>query len=59
LLLRPELFHSTGPVHIRLNGNDHPALELKQDCQLFLRSADVYADPFLAYTDEVVLDVPK
>ena len=59
LLLRPELFHSTGPVHIRLNGNDHPALELKQDCQLFLRSADAYADPFLAYTDEVVLDVPK
>ncbi|HEY4901604.1 MAG TPA: dienelactone hydrolase family protein [Terriglobales bacterium] len=59
LLLRPELFHSTGPVRVRVNGKDQPALELKRDCQLFLRTADAYADPFLAYTDEVVLDVPN
>ena len=59
LLLRPELFHSPGPVRMRLNGKEQPALELKRDCQLFARSADAYADPFLAYTDEVVLDVSK
>jgi Phospholipase/Carboxylesterase len=59
MLLRPELFHSTAPVHVRLNGQDQPSLEPKLDCQLFLRTADAYADPFLAYTDEVVLDVPK
>ena len=59
LLLRPELFNDPDPVHIRLNGKDQPPLELKRDCQLFLRSNEVYADPFLAYTDEVVLDVPK
>jgi pimeloyl-ACP methyl ester carboxylesterase len=59
LLLRPELFHDAGPIHIRLNGKDQPAVELKRDCQLFAQSAETYADPFLAYTDEVVLDVPK
>jgi len=59
LLLRPELFPAAGPVHIRLNGKDQPPLALKRDCQLFVRSAATYADPFLAYTDEVVLDVPK
>jgi pimeloyl-ACP methyl ester carboxylesterase len=59
LLLRPELFHDAGPIHIRLNGKDQPAVELKRDCRLFARSAETYADPFLAYTDEIVLDVPK
>jgi hypothetical protein len=57
LLLRPELFHSSGPVHIRLNGKEQPPVELKRDCQLFQRSSESYADPFLAYTDEIVLDV--
>jgi pimeloyl-ACP methyl ester carboxylesterase len=59
LLLRPELFHDAGPIRIRLNGKDQPAVELKRDCQLFLRSAETYADPVLAYTDAIVLDVPK
>lgn len=59
LLLRPELFHSPGPVRVRLNGKDEPPIKLKRDCQIFLRSAENYADPFLAYTDELVLDVPK
>jgi pimeloyl-ACP methyl ester carboxylesterase len=59
LLLRPELFHDAGPIHIRLNGKDQPAVELKRDCQLFAQSAETYADPFLAYTDEIVLDVPR
>jgi hypothetical protein len=43
LLLRPELFHSAAPTRVRLNGKDQPPLELKRDCQLFLRSADAYA----------------
>jgi hypothetical protein len=59
LLLRPELFHSPGPVRVRLNGKDEPPIKLKRDCQIFLRSAENYADSFLAYTDELVLDVPK
>jgi len=46
LLLRPELFHSAAPTRVRLNGKDQPPLELKRDCQLFLRSADAYATPF-------------
>ena len=58
LLLRPELFPVAGPVRIRLNGKDQPAVELKRDCQLFQRSAEAYADPYLAYTDEILLDVP-
>ena len=52
-------FPDAGPIHIRLNGKDQPAVELKRDCQLFAQSAETYADPFLAYTDEIVLDVPK
>jgi pimeloyl-ACP methyl ester carboxylesterase len=59
LLLRPELFHDAGSIHIRLNGKDRPAVELKRDCRLFAQSAEAYADPFLAYTDEIVLDVPN
>ena len=59
LLLRPELFRDAGPIHIRLNGKDQPAVELKRDCQLFAQSAETYADPLLAYTDEIVLDIPK
>ena len=59
LLLRPELFHDSGAVHIRLNGKDQTALQLKRDCHLFSQSFETYADPFLAYTNEVVLDVPS
>jgi hypothetical protein len=59
LLLRPELFPSAGPIRVRLNGRDQPSFELKRDCQLFTRSADAYADPYFAYTDEIVVDVPN
>jgi dienelactone hydrolase len=59
LLLRPELLPDASPVRIRLNGKEQPAIELKRDCQLFVRSSQTYADPFLAYTDEIVLDVMK
>ncbi len=59
LLLRPELFHSAGPIRIRLNGKEQPPVALKRDCELFRRSADASGDPFLAYTDEIVLDTAK
>jgi dienelactone hydrolase len=59
LLLRPELFHSSGPLRIRLNGKEQQAVELKRDCQLFQRSSESNADPYLAYTDEIVLDISK
>jgi len=59
LLLRPELFSSPGPVHVRLNGKDQPSFDLKRDCQLFLHGAKSTADPFLAYTDEIVLELPN
>ena len=58
LLLRPELFPASGPIRVRLNGKELPPIELKLDCQLFQRSAQTYADPFLAYTDVVTLEVP-
>jgi pimeloyl-ACP methyl ester carboxylesterase len=58
LLLRAELFPASGPIRVRLNGEELPPIELKLDCQLFQRSAQAYADPFLAYTDEVTLEVP-
>ena len=58
LLLRPELISGPGPLRIRVNGKEQPAIELKRDCRLFQSSAKDYADPFLGYTDEVVVDVP-
>jgi dienelactone hydrolase len=58
LLLRPELFAANGQVRVRLNGKEQASFELKRDCQLFQTSAEKYADPFLGYTDEVVIDVP-
>ena len=57
LLLRPELIPEPGPLHIRLNGKDQPPVELKRDCALFQRSTQAAADPFLGYTEELVLDV--
>lgn len=59
LLLRPELVHSTGPMHLRVNGREQPAQELKQSCDLFGQSANSYADPILAYTDESIVNVVK
>jgi hypothetical protein len=57
LLLRPELLSTSGSVRVRLNGKEQPRLELKRDCQLFAHSAELLADPFLAYTDAVDLEV--
>jgi pimeloyl-ACP methyl ester carboxylesterase len=59
LLLRKELFNTSAPVRIRINGKEQPPRELTNSCAVFAQSAEAYADPFLAYTDEVVIDVPK
>ena len=57
LLLRPELFAISGPIRVRLNGKEQAPFELKRDCQLFSHSAELFADPFLAYTEAIDLDV--
>jgi pimeloyl-ACP methyl ester carboxylesterase len=59
LLLRQELFDTPGTVRVRVNGKEQPAQELKANCELFVQSAQQYGDPSLAYTDEMVIDVPK
>ena len=59
LLLRKELFDSSVPVRVRVNGKEQPARELTNSCALFAQSAETYADPFLAYTEEVVIEVAK
>ncbi len=59
LLLRPELFETPAAVRLRVNGKDQASRELMKNCALFVQSAETYADPFLAYTDEVVIDIPK
>ena len=57
LLLRPEQFNGSGPVRIRVNGKEQ-SVELKRDCKVFQTSVKDYADVFLGYTDEVVIEVP-
>ncbi len=59
LLLRQELFGAPAAIRVRINGKEQPARELKANCDLFAHSAETYGDPLLAYTDEVVIDVPK
>ena len=59
LLLRPELFDTSAAVRVRINGTEQPPRELSKNCALFSQSEEMYADPFLAYTDEVVVGVPK
>jgi pimeloyl-ACP methyl ester carboxylesterase len=59
LLLRPELFDTGAAVRVRVNGKEQSPHELSKNCELFGQSAQSYADPLLAYTDEVVIEVPK
>ena len=59
LLLRQELFDSSAAVRVRVNGKEQPARQLKANCDRFAQSAETYGDPWLAYTDEVVVDVSK
>jgi pimeloyl-ACP methyl ester carboxylesterase len=59
LLLRPELFPTSEPIRIRLNGKEHPPISLTRDCKVFQQSLMQSEDPFLAYTDEISLEVPN
>ncbi len=59
LLLRTELFTATGPVHIRVNGSAQAAQQQKQSCDLLESSAKTFADAFLGYTDEIVVNITK
>jgi hypothetical protein len=59
LLLRPELFDAPAAIRVRVNGKEQPPRELEKNCALFAQSTETYGDPFLSYTDEVVIDVPK
>jgi pimeloyl-ACP methyl ester carboxylesterase len=59
LLLRPELFDTGGAIRVRVNGREQPAHELGKNCALFSQSAESYADPFLAFTDEMVIEVAE
>ncbi len=59
LLLRPELLGDTGPVRVRVNGKEQAPQEFKQSCDLFAQSAGTYADPALAYTEEMVVNIVK
>ena len=59
LLLRPELFDSAGTVHVRINGKEQSPHELSKNCEMFAQSSKTHADSWLAYTDEVVIEVPK
>lgn len=59
LLLRPELFSSKEPIRVVVNGKERYAGNMEQDCSLFTQTAEIYADPLLAYTDEIVIDLTK
>ncbi len=59
LLLRSELFDAPVAVRVRVNGKEQPLRGLTKNCALFAQSAETYADPLLAYTDEVVIAVQK
>jgi len=59
LLLRPELLQAGVPAHIRLNGREQAPAQWTPNCELFTQTAKAYADPFLAYAVEIVVDVAK
>ncbi len=59
LLLRKELFDTSGAIRVRVNGREQAPRGMTNSCAMFVQSAEAYADPFLAYTDEWVIDVAK
>jgi pimeloyl-ACP methyl ester carboxylesterase len=58
LLLRPELLPRPGQVRVVLNGKKVFDDKLTHDCGLLQESRRQSADPFLAYSAELVFDVP-
>lgn len=59
LLLRPDLFEHSGDVRVVLNGKTVFAGPLAVDCVVYARSWAATHDPYLAYTSEMTLDVPR
>jgi pimeloyl-ACP methyl ester carboxylesterase len=59
LLLRPELFATPGPVRVLLNGKEVFSGELPGGCATLDRSLQQTADPLLAWSFELVLELPK
>ena len=57
VLLRPELLSANAPFRLRVNGKERFSGELKKDCQLFQQSAQDLADPWLAYTQQITVDL--
>jgi hypothetical protein len=59
LLLRPDLFAHDGPVKIVLNGKTVSEQPLANDCGMFARTLAERGDPYLAYSSEITLEVPR
>lgn len=59
LLLRPDLFSQPGNVKVVLNGKTVFEGALPSDCALYARTLADTGDPYLAYSAEMTLDVPK
>jgi hypothetical protein len=59
LLLRPDLFTHDGPVKVVLNGKTISNAPLQTDCALYARTLATWGDPYLAYSSELTLEVPR
>jgi dienelactone hydrolase len=59
LLLRPDLFANEGNVKVVINGKTISDGPLQTDCALYARTLSEHGDPYLAYSTEMTLEVPK
>jgi pimeloyl-ACP methyl ester carboxylesterase len=59
VLLRPESVPGETAVRVRLNGKELAPFKIARNCDLFIKSAQQWLDPDLAYTDEILLDASK
>jgi hypothetical protein len=57
LLLRPDMFHSRGPVKVILNGKQVFHGKLGKDCKLFQQSGDAWGDPALGFSDQLDFEI--
>ncbi|MGH9533042.1 MAG: dienelactone hydrolase family protein [Terriglobales bacterium] len=59
LLLRPEMFPTPGPVRVLLNGKEVFSGELPGGCTILERSLQQTLDPLLAWSSELIFEVPN
>lgn len=59
LLLRPELLSGSGAVRVVINGKERFVGPMRNDCSTFAQSRERYGDPYLAYTDEITVDLSR